>query len=395
MQIQTIKNYTGQKSLTFETLKEKKNYVMQGNAREKALDTYHLILAPTYACNLRCKHCYLPNHEKVFLPKDIVLRLVDEWNEIVLEERGQYGGFFHIKGGEPFIVPYLWSIVDRLIKLQSICFMITTNGTFTKGDIFKRLRDCNNELDGHLTIIVSLDGAIEDTHTILRGKGQFIKTLKFLEELQNHGITFYLNCVVHMQNIHELSSYIELAKKYGAAQVNFLFFVPRGIGSGFCQFQLPHIEVYHQLETIYKNADEETKAMIEGSLPYIKYRETYKYYQPSHECVAAYRGMFYITPDGNVYTCPNIVFPEFSIGNVFRQHLKEISENLSTLYQRLKIYNKPYTCTGERILYKRNRDQSNQESLDRFQQNLVNLRKNTLGNLTKSNLKSYCFSKNW
>src|SRR5215510_12407647 len=104
------------------------NYVMQGLATERRLDTYHLILAPTHACNLRCKHCYLPDHGGRLLNEDIAMRLVDEWSDITLEERGAFQGIFHVKGGEPFVVPYLGKIMARLVALQSLRLMLTTNG---------------------------------------------------------------------------------------------------------------------------------------------------------------------------------------------------------------------------------------------------------------------------
>lgn len=371
---------------------KKLNYVMQGKAKEKTLDIYHLILAPTYACNLRCKHCYLPDHGRTILPKDVVLRLVDEWSEIVLVERGEYGGIFHVKGGEPFMVPYLWDITNRLVELKSLRFMITTNGTFVEDDIFKRLRDCSDALKGHVAIIVSLDGATEETHTILRGKRQFAKILRFLKELRKYGLTFYLNFVLHKGNIYELSAYIDLAKEYGAAQINFLSFIPRGIGSGFCQFQVPHFEVYRQLDAIYKNGDGKTKELLTGSLPHIKHHEALGRCQTSGECVAAYRGLLYITPNGNTYTCPNIVFPEFSVGNIFRQSLKEISENLKALRQELRNHNRPYTCTGEKILYEKNDDVENQVSLKNFQNNCENTGEEKSNNGV---LMSYCYNRNY
>jgi radical SAM protein with 4Fe4S-binding SPASM domain len=368
---------------------------MQGHVEEKSLDIYHLIFAPTHACNLRCKHCYLPDHERDLLPEQTALRLVDEWSEIVLEERGQYGGIFHVKGGEPFVVPYLWSIVDRLVELQSLRFWITTNGTFVKEDIFRRIHDCNDALDGNVTIIVSLDGASEETHAILRGKGQFYKTLEFLEGLRKHGIILHLNCVLHKENIHELSAYLDLAKENGVSQVNFLSFVPRGIGSEFRQFQLPHIEVYHHLDNLYKNGDEKTRALLLGSLPHIKNRESTAYYRTSHECVAAYRGMFYITPEGNVNTCPNIVSSEYSVGNVLQQSLREVSDNLVNLYQQLKPYSESYICTGEKILYKNNLDLANQESLRVAAEELgSNTRTRDNQSLEPVSL-SYCYSRNY
>src|SRR5688572_11848747 len=83
-----------------------RNYVMQGLTSKRQLDTYHLILAPTHACNLRCKHCYLPDHKNELLPREIALRILDEWSDIVLDERKPFQGIFHVKGGEPFVVPY-------------------------------------------------------------------------------------------------------------------------------------------------------------------------------------------------------------------------------------------------------------------------------------------------
>ena len=384
-----------QRSLHYEILEEKKlTYIMQGRTDNRALDIYHLILVPTHVCNLRCKHCYMPDHNKSLLPKDVVLRLIDEWNEIVLEERGFYGGIFHIKGGEPFITPYLSDIINKLVAMRSLRFMITTNGTFLNEDIFKQLYACSNALDGRVTVIVSLDGNTEEINALLRGNGQFVKTLAFIKWLREHEINFHLNCVLHLGNVHKLSEYIIFAREHGATQVNFLYFVPRGIGSDFRDFQIPHLEAYRRLDTIYKNLDEETKELLAGSFPYIKYKETQGYYRTSHECVAAYRGLFYITPNGNVYTCPNIVFPEFSMGNVFQQNLREISNGLSTLYERLKMHNAPYICTGEKVLYKRNCDQYNQKSLDRLQRELI-IPEETLDISMNGTSKSYCFSRNW
>ena len=54
--------------------KSAESYVMRGFKARRELDIYHLILAPTHACNLRCKHCYLPNHATQMLSKDVVFR---------------------------------------------------------------------------------------------------------------------------------------------------------------------------------------------------------------------------------------------------------------------------------------------------------------------------------
>ena len=97
-------------------------YVMKGDFTKKALDIYHLILAPSYACNLACTHCYLPNHSSLTLPYKQVESLVDQFSEIVQEERGVFGGIFHLKGGEPLSLPYLGDILDYLSKKRTLQF---------------------------------------------------------------------------------------------------------------------------------------------------------------------------------------------------------------------------------------------------------------------------------
>lgn len=367
-------------------------YVMQGKTHEKALDVYHLIIAPTYACNLRCRHCYLPDHAQDLLPKKVVLRVMDEWNQIVSEERGKYGGIFHIKGGEPFVVPYLWDIVDRLKELQSLRLMLTTNGTFVNEQIFKKLMDCKEALDGHVTVIVSLDGATEETDAKIRGKGHFGKASRFIEGLKEYGINFYLNCVIHKENINEISAYMTLAKEYGATQVNFLNLIPRGKGSELRNWQVKHIEGYKKLERIYKEGDDTIKKMLSGSLPDIKHRELLEGRMPSSECVAAYRGLLYIIPNSSAFTCPNIVFPNTDLGNVLSQSLKEILDNIIRLYNRVKVHSGAYLCAGEKELYEMEGDMSRLKSLHSLQDNID---KSCLPYKLNSSPVSYCFNRNW
>ena len=364
-------------------------YVMQGKAKKKALDIYHLILAPTYGCNLRCKHCYLPDHSPNILPRDGVLRLLDEWNEIVLEERGKYGGIFHIKGGEPFMVPYLWDILDRLKELGTLRLMLTTNGTFVDEEIFSKLSGYKDALNGHLNVIVSLDGAKEGTDAMIRGNEHYGNVLGFLKGLRKNGINFYLNCVLHRENIDEILEYINLAKEYGANQVNFLNFIPRGSGSNLKNWQLPHLELYERLDEHYMRGDDQIKEMLAGSLPEIKHREKVEGCPTLGECVATYRGLLYITPDGSVFTCPNVTYPDTCLGNVFHQNLKDIMENGKNLYDHLGVHGGAYLCTGEKMLYEREEDMPCLKSLHALRDKLEETQSANLPSV------SYCFNRNW
>jgi MoaA/NifB/PqqE/SkfB family radical SAM enzyme len=335
-------------------------YVMRGPASEKALDLYHLIFAPTHACNLRCTHCYLPDHTPQMLPATVATRLVDQWSDIVLAERGPFGGIFHVKGGEPFIVPYLSKIADRLIELKSLRFMLTTNGTITTPKAFRLLDRCQNGLDGKLTVIVSLDGATAATHDELRGHGQYQISIRFIRQLAAAGINTFLNCVVHAGNVGEMDAYLELAQDFGVAQVNFLTFMPKGFGQQMKCRHIRHLVVHRVLEKLYDDGDVQTKGILAGSIPDILQSERQEGNFASHECVAGYRGLLYIKPDGSAFTCPNLEEQQFSVGNVKRDTLYNILGGLATLRRRIRAEetNDRFLCTGERLKYQQSEKSS-------------------------------------
>jgi MoaA/NifB/PqqE/SkfB family radical SAM enzyme len=340
-------------------------YVMRGPTAEKALDTYHLIFAPTHACNLRCTHCYLPDHKPEIISAEVALSLVNQWSDIVLAERGAYGGIFHVKGGEPFVVPYLGRIAERLIELKSLRFMLTTNGTIATRKAFRLLERSHRGLDGNLTVIVSLDGATAATHDELRGAGQFEITIGFVRQLISGGINVFLNCVVHAGNVGEMQAYLELAREFGAAQVNFLTFVPKGFGKKMACQQARHLTVHKTMQRIYDNGDAIDQEMLAGSIPHIARSELQNGRVASHECVAGYRGLLYIKPDGSTFTCPNLDEKQFSIGNVKTDSLNDICDRLETFYRGLRAdgVSDRYLCTGERLRYQNDKKLNEKLSL--------------------------------
>ena len=73
-------------------------YVITGDPATKELNLFHLVVAPSFACNLRCRHCYLPDHSQLLMPLRRVRTLVADWAAVVARERGRWGGVFHLKG---------------------------------------------------------------------------------------------------------------------------------------------------------------------------------------------------------------------------------------------------------------------------------------------------------
>jgi MoaA/NifB/PqqE/SkfB family radical SAM enzyme len=320
---------------------------------------------------------------------------VDEWSEIVLKERGPFRGIFHIKGGEPFVVPYLGRIMARLTELKSLRLMLTTNGTFTKAEIFESLGICNNALDGHVTVVVSLDGASAPTHEKLRGAGQFALTMMFLQNLQRSGIQTFLNCVLHEDNLQDVDNYIALAKRLDIAQINFLPLVPKGYGTTLRCHQVPHLQVHTVLQGAFDNGDEETRRLLAGSLPDICERENGGSLCVAKECVAAYRGILYIKPNGATFTCPNLEEPRYSVANVHTASLRSVMDRLNALYRNLHATttNDRYLCTGERKRYEAENDQTNLRSLSTLQNALEHQRASGI-HISPGQV-AFCVSRNW
>ncbi|MFZ2446691.1 MAG: radical SAM protein [Syntrophobacteraceae bacterium] len=329
-------------------------YIMKGSNKEKALETYHLILAPSFGCNLQCKHCYLPDHKTHGLSKDDVIRLIDEWSEVVVTERGAMNGIFHLKGGEPLALPYVNDVLDRLEKIRTLRFMMTTNGTLGDRDVVERLGRLNAALDSSAQIIVSIDGSNDEVNAQLRQPGNFDKAVAFVRWLRKAGITVFLNNVVHKGNLNDLEAFVDLALELDVQQINFLSFVPKGQGEAM-RFGRPNpLEVFKRIDAIWKQSGKRVRSLLAGSLSDILDAESCGTCT-SRECVGGYRGLLYIVPDGTAYSCPNLNYPGLEAGNVHHEGLPRIHGALID-----KVYTKVatpesenryrYTCKGEQGL---------------------------------------------
>jgi MoaA/NifB/PqqE/SkfB family radical SAM enzyme len=367
----------------------KRTYIMKGLSAKKELETYHLILAPSFMCNLRCAHCYLPNHKAATLPQDCVLHLIAEWSKIVVEERGPFGGIFHLKGGEPLILPYLNEVLDLLEEIQTLRVMITTNGIMNGQDIIDRLGQLNSGLNGQVAVVVSLDGSNEAINSQLRGTGSFKKTVAFIRGLIKADVTTYINYVVHRGNLHDIRQLIELALDLNVTQVNFLLFIPKGLGMTLNAECLNPLEVFHKIHAIWENGDERVRRLLAGSLSDIFNIESCGT-STSCECVGGYKGLLYIVPDGTAYSCPNLNFNPLGVGNIFSVPLRELHELcLTRVYDRIRLANAEnkniYRCKGELFP---------SVTSKKLECDYSPMLPESTGNIDVTGT-SYCFNRNW
>lgn len=372
-------------------------YVMEGDPNDGRLSTYHLILAGTHACNLRCQHCYLPDHHSQLLAEATALSLVDQWSRIVEDECDGKNGIFHVKGGEPFVIPYLHRLARRVHDAGNLHLMLTTNGTLGTPEVFDFLTAHNQDSAGELTVIVSLDGATAESHELLRGQHQYQKTLDFTRLLVRRGIRTFLNCVLHSKNVHEVAEYLTLATELNVSQVNFLPLVPKGFGQDLRLYQVTQQSLHQRINNIYSAESEGVRGLLAGSLSDVIYRASTGT-TPATECTAGYRGLFYITPEGTVFTCPNITNADFSLGNVYHESLLAIMDKLGVLRETIKPltseHGDRFLCTGERMLYENSGDTTNLENL-RHLQTHCDSQLNATRAIAQPRKRAYCVSRNF
>jgi len=127
-------------------------------------------------------------------------------------------GFDHLTftGGDPTLYRYFEEAL-RLTSEAGYRFSMVTNGlNFT--DRYQQILPYRENLK---QITFSLDGASEEVHDRLRGRGSYRRVLQAMSLCLALDIPFSNNMVVTRHNRHEISSLVELAAKLGSRGVRF------------------------------------------------------------------------------------------------------------------------------------------------------------------------------
>ncbi len=195
----------------------------------------------TYACPLRCVHCYSESGRRPAKQLDLAdsLRVVDA----MLALRP---GAIVLSGGEPATVPHLAEVAQRIAAAGVEVHLYTSGWSFPRPEM----------LDLAAKITVSLDGATAEVHDRVRGRaGSFQRAMQTLAWLDSRREAYSLgiDSVVLRSTFTEMAGICELvAARF--TQVDYLYFgavLPIGLASraDFADAELPTEE---QLEKLRK-----------------------------------------------------------------------------------------------------------------------------------------------
>lgn len=174
----------------------------------------HVSIALTNACDLSCRHCFVPKKSS-----ELDFERVKKWLK-ELDENGCLGIGFG--GGEPTLYPDLPGLCRYATQDTSLAVTLTTHAH----NFDAKLVD---ELTGNVHFVrVSMDG-IGATYEFLRGASfsDFLRYLEFVRSVSPFGI----NYLVNSQTLPELDLAIRLATEVGAVELLLLPEQPvHGIG---------------------------------------------------------------------------------------------------------------------------------------------------------------------
>jgi MoaA/NifB/PqqE/SkfB family radical SAM enzyme len=174
-----------------------------------------IVIELTNRCNLSCGHCFDERHAAT---GDLSLDIL---NKVLLEGKSCGIEQLSFTGGEPTIHRRFRHIIERVSE-AGYAFSFVTNGT-TFPKIYFLLQ---KHRASFLGVTFSLDGAREQTHDRLRGKGSYRCVMRAASICVVKELPFSLNMVLTAQNCCEIGEMVCLAEQLGANGVRFGHLMP-------------------------------------------------------------------------------------------------------------------------------------------------------------------------
>lgn len=178
-----------------------------------------LMIEPTNICNLKCPLCPtgagLIKRNRGFLKFEDFKKVIDEVGDYIIHLRLW-------NWGEPLLNKEVFKMISYA-KRKKIFVNLSTNSNFLDEEVAKKL--IHSGLD---EVIISMDGASEETYKTYRKGGDFKKLLKsihFLVEekkrLKRNFPYIKLQFIIMKHNEHEISKIKELSQKIGVDELVF------------------------------------------------------------------------------------------------------------------------------------------------------------------------------
>lgn len=179
---------------------------------------HSVIWSITSDCNMRCKHCYMSGGRNKYtdLTKAQIFDLMDQFSEAGILE-------VELSGGEPQMSPYLWEIVDELLRRDIHISHFHTNAMLLDDKFYAEMKKRNLSW----TFDSSLDGV--GTHDELRGTpGSEKAALSAFRRIREQGYPLLVNSKFHADSVSAVMDTYEQMKEIGVTDWKISFVFPIG-----------------------------------------------------------------------------------------------------------------------------------------------------------------------
>lgn len=290
----------------------------------------------TNRCNMLCLHCsvYPLESPEEEMSTDEIFDLIDELGAIKVFT-------IRISGGEPFARNDIIPILERIAK-NKMRSSINTNATLITEEVVKELKRFHRRI---ADIMVSVDGANENSHDRMRGPGSFDKMITGVQKLAKAGLNLSAYTTVTRHNYTELEEIIRLCKKLKISHVKFNELLPIGMGARhYRELGLQFNERRNTIKTL-KKLKKKYNGFISGT--YLEVCELFSSRSrgqgSSFSGCGATLNSLTILSDGSVVPCDRL--QGYKLGNVRRSPLLHIWRTSRALKQ----FRERFTKTLEEI----------------------------------------------
>jgi len=182
-----------------------------------SLIAFHL----TDRCQLDCQHCL---RDPELTPKDLPLPII---RKVLAEAKAIYGsGHVALTGGEPTLHPDFPAVLDAIVE-NGFTWHLVTNARRIE-QLLALTKEVPARRAALSVIDFSLDGADEETHDAIRGKGSFRDVMRGVTLCTAYKIPFILQATLNAKNVHQIEALGMLAANLDAEKVIFAIMQPTG-----------------------------------------------------------------------------------------------------------------------------------------------------------------------
>lgn len=157
----------------------------------------YLELQITNHCNLHCKHCYIGSPVQHEMSIEDIRKVLRDFEDL-------QGLRVLITGGEP-LLHTKWSMINSMLHELSLRKILFTNGTIPIADLDRLNVD---------EIQVSIDG-LETSNDALRGRGSYRKSMAFLRQVLEAGLTASVSTMIHKANLTDFEEMSKIFNEMG------------------------------------------------------------------------------------------------------------------------------------------------------------------------------------